>query len=483
VSRQWGALDDAAAAAKRAANVIEVEKEADWGPAIGDTITLEAVGIYRIIDAHTLTKGLVIPAGANVEIQCVGQNINTVTFTCPTQPFLSSTGVSFLRLDGFTVNFVSASQQLFDLTGDGTGPLQTSNFTAIGIANSGMGGISGFLTVTMFEVAMVGAPTWAGELLFSDVDMAITSSGFFNSVSSGGALIAAESTTPHVFEFLTMRVLPQAGESAFRISSATQDAASRVVIGDVNSGAPQGNLFDPSGLDETDPRVLSRGNFGRASSTLAGEGIFTGNISNTVIPAPSAWVLHASANLWVFEEENRTIGALNGIVEVTSLEPLCILVDGSIRLNPTGGNKLCGAAYVQVGTEAIAVTFDAAADTFTAAGLSNGDAVVLLNSPGTIPGGLTQTEVYYVVNTNQLSYTPGGVAIDITSNGSANTFDRATLHGSRESEEIGSSVPRNVVVQGLMCANPGDKVGIYIRNTTDTTNILAAGGYTRTAQS
>lgn len=79
--------------------------------------------------------------------------------------------------------------------------------------------------------------------------------------------------------------------------------------------------------------------------------------------------------------------------------------------------------FAQHGLTAIPTpSFDAATDTVTSAAhtLSNGDEV-LFSTTGTMPAGLEAYRVYYVVNvavnTFKVSNTPGGTAIDFTTNG------------------------------------------------------------------
>lgn len=68
-------------------------------------------------------------------------------------------------------------------------------------------------------------------------------------------------------------------------------------------------------------------------------------------------------------------------------------------------------------------TADSTTDTLTSAahGLSNGNLITVANAGGGLPAGLAADTYYYVVgvtaNTFQLSLTPGGAAIDITTNG------------------------------------------------------------------
>lgn len=76
----------------------------------------------------------------------------------------------------------------------------------------------------------------------------------------------------------------------------------------------------------------------------------------------------------------------------------------------------------------VPVTSDAAADTLTGEGhaLADDDRVVLSNTGGTLPGGLSAPGNYYAVGVSgdafQVSASSGGAAIDITSVGSGTHF-------------------------------------------------------------
>lgn len=87
-----------------------------------------------------------------------------------------------------------------------------------------------------------------------------------------------------------------------------------------------------------------------------------------------------------------------------------------------------------------AFTADSGTDVFTdtAHGLSDGNRLILSNSGGALPSGLSVSTVYFVINktdnTFQLSATEGGSAIDITTNGTGthswhNNFKVPDLRG------------------------------------------------------
>jgi len=101
-----------------------------------------------------------------------------------------------------------------------------------------------------------------------------------------------------------------------------------------------------------------------------------------------------------------------------------------------GGPKVYtgGDAAIPLGSSVGTVTADSGTDTFTRTshGLANDTRVFFTNSGGALPGGLTLTQPYWVVNTAantfQISTTSGGAALNITSNGTGTT----TVHRSTQ---------------------------------------------------
>jgi hypothetical protein len=102
--------------------------------------------------------------------------------------------------------------------------------------------------------------------------------------------------------------------------------------------------------------------------------------------------------------------------------------------------------------DGISVTVDAGTDVFSAAshGLSNGDAVSV--SAATLPTGMVNTRVYYVVSqtsgTFQLSLTSGGAAIDVSSAGTSVVVKEWGYMMAASGDQM--TVPANVWIQYLI---------------------------------
>lgn len=98
----------------------------------------------------------------------------------------------------------------------------------------------------------------------------------------------------------------------------------------------------------------------------------------------------------------------------------------------SGGNLI---AWSWLYGDRKAVTVNTGTDTFTSNshGLTDGTKVAFFNVDGTIPGGITENQNYYVINaaanTFKVSATVGGAAVDITSAGDGSNFVAASFVG------------------------------------------------------
>lgn len=137
--------------------------------------------------------------------------------------------------------------------------------------------------------------------------------------------------------------------------------------------------------------------------TADGSGGATWEPLNVVVGAVWMWVTNTPPSKWYLMD-----GSLRSMTTFKLLLDV-LLTDGSI---------------IDLGRDAgTTVATTHSANLFTAAGhgLSNGTVVMFSNSGGALPAGLDAEQPYYVINatTNdfQVSLTPGGAAVDITSDG------------------------------------------------------------------
>lgn len=456
---------------------VSVFTEANFGTFVSDVVDLENKVYVLKNDIALSSGGFNKPDGITANIRSEGRSIYKITYTNANSPLFAGVGAGDLRIQDFNVDFDSATQDIFNLVGDGTGSFAMEFVEITAVDNAGSGLIDDFAGGEIINAAINGS---AGELLIRDCDMGISLCGIANSVDTSAALIAYETTEPHTLEIFNCRILPRSGESALRISSGTQDAGSRVLIDHLVTGAPLGLMFDASGLDELDPRVFSNFNVGRRTSGTFIECNLDGNTETTAIPAVDAWVL-VNATTWVADEANRMVGTTDGMLTHTGLEPTRIRMDGNLTLDPAMSNKLIAATYVKIGVEGIAITFANATNEITAA-VAEDDTISFFNTPGTLPAELRKDVVYYVIGTTtkQLAYTEGGSAIAFTDDGTGSPeLDRIEFHGSRSAINVVSGVPGELNPKGLAEISTGQKIGQYIRNVSDNVDIDVIDGYSR----
>lgn len=144
-------------------------------------------------------------------------------------------------------------------------------------------------------------------------------------------------------------------------------------------------------------------------------------LTNTTLVVPT--VLAASRHIKIVRFLPRIVAAGNLLVtDPSGLNTLLTIpvLAGLVSDLPIGADVQ---QYKGTGAK-VDVTADNTTDTFTAAGHALGNRMpVRINSTGTMPGGFTINQQYFVVaraaNTFQLSFSPDGAAIDITSNGTA----------------------------------------------------------------
>lgn len=454
-----------------------VYEESDFGEFIDDEVLLEDGKWYDIkADFELSSGGLRCPAGAKVVICAACPGTYTITYTNTAKPMFLASGGRDMQLFNFDVVFDSATQDVFDLTGNGVGSMLMQSCKISVIENSGSGLIDGYAGC---DFGLVRLANSSAELLIRDCDTVISQCSFSNDVDTSGALVAFESTAPFNFEVFNSKLTPKANESALRISSGTQDAGSRFLASDLVTGAPTGELFDTTALDELDPRVTARDNPGRASSGVSGQGNLEDNVAITTIPSVNAWVMF-NANTWAFANESRVACDSAGPVTYVGLEPVLIKLDGNVVMEPATANKKLAASYVKIGVESTSVTFDNTTNTITAAGLSNDDTISFHNTPGTLPVEIRKDLLYFIVSDDQLSYTEGGSAIAFGDDGTGpNSLDSIELVGSRSPISITAGNALEVVVQALTVIDTGEMVSLFVRNESDAVNIEVTHAYSR----
>lgn len=468
-------------------NFIFVSKESDFGVASGGEIELKTQMHYRIMKPVTIVNQLAVPVGGLVAISSSDQIINTLVHAqAGGVAWIKGSGIGVLDLMDLQVVQTTNTSQYFDISGAPGSFLRINKcrFTNTDVGGGEMGNISNFAAVDISKPAFINNRSGLSIL---DCDGQIDSGLLQNPAALGTIFLDLQTTEPHEFEVRNTKIAPRVGESAFDISSTNQDVGSRYLITncvtrDVDYAV--GVIFDD--LNQFDPRVNVVENFNIEDSTVSAEA--RSNISLvTIIPSLNAHVIINGGTSFSFTELNRIVGTTDGVMEVTSLEPAKLVLDGNISVKPDqSGTDIISARFAKIGTEARTVTFNAASNLINDTGtpLSNGDQVSFFNNAGTLPAELFPNIIYFVVgqtaNTFQVAYFQNGPVITFGDQGSGvNTYDIAELHGSNATNNISSTSPRDLIPQALLTGNPGDKLVAVLINTTNAADLDVNRAYIR----
>lgn len=473
----------------RSLNLVPVYKESDFGTFASDEVALVAGNNYEMRAPITLSSGgWRLPTDGSVRISSTNWISNFLTYTNANKPLFNGTNTGDIQIDNCRLFFDSATQNVCDLDGNlSLSATFSLDFSVIrAIAAAGWGNFQQYLTV-IFRSSVT---NMGDEILFTDCPVFFMfASAVINNSDSSNALLAFESTFPTVTEIVSSQILPFPNESALRISSATQDADSRFTIKDCNTltSTFSGNLFDPSGLDENDPRIKSRDNFERANSTTVLAARFK-PIAPVItdLPAAGATVLVNAVGEWSTDKASRISIDTCGVATVSSKEPVILAFDGNVNCEPASSTKQITMQYFSWLTADVVVTFDNTTNIILETGTPRiaGDRVIFYDTAGTLPAELREDTVYFVVNVNandfQVSYTSADTPVPFTDDGSGtNSYSVATLISSQPSLPIASNNPRDSIPQGLALLNENDKFGIFMTNEDDAVDVTAKSGYNR----
>lgn len=252
----------------------------------------------------------------------------------------------------------------------------------------------------------------------------------------------------------------------------------------INNG---GSFFDITGKDGTNPGVNVQNVARVPNSSTTTEAVLRDNgVLTTDIPTINALVL-ANSSSWIGQNESRLTVGSDGVVINNTVEDISIRWDGGVEIEPIAATKQLVVRFIKIGIENITVSFTNGTNVVDEIGtsLSNGDTIIFYNSSGALPAELRKDITYYVVNkltdSFQLSYTEGGVAVSFTDDGTpTNTYDLASLNeGSEFTEPIAANSPRTIIVKSNLPMSEGEKVGIFIQNKDDSTNVELNSGYFR----
>jgi hypothetical protein len=249
--------------------------------------------------------------------------------------------------------------------------------------------------------------------------------------------------------------------------------------------ANTGTFFESGSLDSTSKYIKCTSVGGVTDSATSAQIDVGANAQTTSVPAANAWVL-INSNTWAATEEERTTVDSDGITLIDALDDVVLPVSFSVSIEPASGtNKTMQCRLINIDNISTDVTFTNGTNTINETGtaLSDGDTISFYDTTGTLPAELRTDIIYYVVNqaTNsfQVSYTSGGAAVAFTDDGTpTNNYKTAQINGILASANVDAGDAKSISRFGLVSVETNDKIGLIVRNGTDTNDInVTSGGY------
>lgn len=461
-----------------ALNVVNVFTESDFGVIVPATrIDVTPNVTFNLMKPITQTLPFLIDTGKNMEIRTTSRLLNTLTYTNSAPQFA---GVNIGTLAIFDVIFNgSENGVLFDING-GTISLKFPDFNRY----DSLGTVQNL--VDFF------APGVFAEIISSGLSLIDCGGGTI--VDS--LFIAQEGNTLSMFDIsgassgefqLYDNIFDNDSSASFiNIDGATFPSDNAVNLIGNNISIPA-NFFAPGSLTQVDGRILSSNNKAVPISTITSEAVLSNNAMVTDIPAANAKVIIA-ASTWVGSEESRMTVNSDGSSTYGANFSATLRLDGNITLEPSSSSKELSCSFARQDAARVVVTFTNATNLINenSTPLVDGDNITFNDNAGTLPAGLREDIIYFVVsqltNSFQVSYTLGGAAIAFTTDGSGtNSYAAADLHGSSPSNSIAANSPRNLVPQALENVGKDDKTFIIVENLDDSVNIEVTEAYYRVA--
>jgi hypothetical protein len=458
-------------------NVVYVTQEAHFGTVTpGVKIDTIADTTYILNAPVTQTLPLVIPTSGSFQLLTSNKNKNILTYTGGANAQFQGTNIGTLAILDAALNG-SSTGVLFDIDG-GVISLKFPDFNSyddIGVFENVN---SLYCPGVYFEAISAGLDLIDCSFCTFTDTLIVTNSGntftFFNisGASSGDIQIVTA-----IMENDSFSSFIHVDGATFPSDHTVNIAASNVLYRD--------NFYGSGSIDQTDSRMLLRGNKGSQDSIVTAEANLNNNALVTDIPAVDAFVV-INGTTWIAEEESRILVTSNGDAEYIDFRDNSVILDGNVSMSPLTATKELSARFVQLAENRTTVTFTNATNLINETGtaLVNGDEIMFRDTAGTLPAELREDIVYFVVNklTNsfQVAYTAGGSAITFTDDGTpVNSYALATFHGSTPQNSISSLAPKSVTPQALKVIKTGDKVFLTISNKTDAVNVTVRDAFFR----
>lgn len=467
--------------AQPAENLVIVLEENDFGAVVGDHHVLTTNTIYEIrVQSLEMFFGIQIPTGANVEIRGAGFITNEIDY----KPVVSGSdealflGADFgdLYIHDLAIKFTTADTELYNLN-IGTS-FRAHNIKLDALENGVLGKLE---EIPIFTMTNSDFRNFDAGLVLKNMDGFVDN--FFMSTKPAGvagtSYFFITSDQPATTEISNGIADVKSNESFIEIIGASFAADSSVRVSGIDlSNLTPGPFFDITGFDQTDPRVITIGNFDVKDSSVTGESFLEGNTAVTVSDAIDAWTIVNGNLTWTHESEERLDGDIDGDVTVTSKQPVSLTLSGNVKLRPaSGGPDILSVKYAKIDAEDRVVTFDNTTNTIleTATPRTDGDIITFFDSGGILPIEIHPFKIFYVVsagvNDFQIAYTSGGSAITFTSDGSGtNNYSLATLIGSRIEKEIAFTDAKDILPQAQVVAGTDDVIVLVVTNTDSATD-------------
>jgi uncharacterized delta-60 repeat protein len=349
------------------------------GSQIFPTLSLPS-GTLRLENPAALGTGglsLALGGGGQVELRGINQTIREISANASTSATVSNAAATPV-----TLTFALDNNQSY------SGTLNNGGLGALNLVKTGPARLqltnsqSGFSGSTRIQEGVIDVRTmgFSGQISSFGTGGNGAASQL---VLAGGVLSFSPVAQLNTNRSFTLGTGPEAGTLVANGSNRT----ARVIIG----AELDALLSQPIAFEGTGPRTLTLGGVNVGLNTLALE------LGDAGLASPSA-LMKIGSGTWLLGGASKFSGQTT-------------LVDGVLQID----------ANDAAGTTSIPTTASAAANTL-AGNLPDGVIVSLPKFKGsTLPGGLVAGQRYYVVGSTgsafQLAATPGGTAIDLTSDG------------------------------------------------------------------
>lgn len=354
--------------------VVNVWTEADFGTAVASIITLVAGTSYHIMDSFSLSSQLKIPTGGSVQIRTDNRS-HVVTFT----------HASLAMFAGVNIGTLALLDCVFDGNSTGTlldigGGVLSFKFPDFNSWDS-MGTVS---DLTDFFAPGMFIDTSTGLNMIDCASCTIY--GHLGLIStSGAALFIISGASSGDLQFYNgILDASNANNSMFNIVGASFPTTQTVNIGGNN--IVNGVMFHGSSIDQTDDRVISRGNKGAPDSTATavGTAFNQAGVATTINATDETALVNAT---FTSQSVERFTVTSAGIFQHDGTQAITAQVIASITGQNTSGTDVGMSFYLGKGQfgQAITAFADAGGGTVTvttslAHGYSNGDRVNILGT-------------------------------------------------------------------------------------------------------